>query len=188
MTLQKGLGKGFAVPLIAAAMVASGASAAMVSFSSVFTNNTLADKVYDIRSALSLTSPLGNTAGSGTLAIVVSDIRGGGAYVKSVGLTALYTSFVKGVKVAEMGSAFNLSASAFSQNSYTDSFNKTSYGVSATTNDEIDKKFRVILSAGDQAVVSGTFVVVSAVPAPGAIGLVGIAGGFAVRGRRRENL
>ena len=75
MTLQKGLGKGFAIPLIAAAMVASGASAAMVSFSSVFTNNTLADKVYDISTVLLLTSPLGNTAGSGTLAIVVTDIR-----------------------------------------------------------------------------------------------------------------
>lgn len=188
MTLQKGLGKGIAVPLIAAAMVASGASAAMVSFSSVFTNNTLADKVYDISSALTLTSPLGNTAGSGTLAIVVSDIRGGGAYVKSVGSSALYTSFVNGVKVAEMAPAFTLSASAFGQNSHTESFNKTSYGVSATINHVIDEKFKFVLSAGDQAVVSGTFVVVSAVPAPGAIGLVGIAGGFSVRGRRRENL
>ena len=49
MYLQKGLGKGFAVPLFAAAMIVSGAKAALVSFSTVVTNNTTTEQEFTFR-------------------------------------------------------------------------------------------------------------------------------------------
>ena len=47
MYLQKGLGKGFVMPLLATAMIASGANAALVSYSTVVTNNTLSEQTYE---------------------------------------------------------------------------------------------------------------------------------------------
>ena len=193
MTLQKGLGKGFVMPLLATAMIASGAEAALVTFSTVVTNNTAAEKLYDFSSFLTLTSNMGNTSGSGSLAIVVTDIRGGGAYVKSVGTTALYASFVNSTSVATLtltnivGEATSITAGQFGQNSFSTRFTEKYYGVQGNINDIIKTQLKFILSAGDQAVVSSTFEVVSFVPVPGAIALIGIAGGFGLGRRRRSN-
>ena len=195
MYLQKGLGKGFAVPLFAAVMIACGAEAALVTFSTVVTNNTAAEKLYDLSSFLTLTSNMGNTSGSGSLAIVVTDIRGGGAYVKSVGTTALYASFVNSTSVATLtstnivGEATSITAGQFGQNSFSTRFTEKYYGVQGNINDIIKTQLKFILSAGDQAVVSSTFEVVSfvPVPVPGAIALIGIAGGFGLGRRRRSN-
>ena len=192
MNLQIGIGRGFAMSLFATTLIASAANAAMVSFSTVFTNNTLADKVFDVSNFLTLSHSLGNTGGSGSLAIVVSDIRGGGAYLKGVGSSAVFSTFVQTTKVGELASTnsfapFAVVAGTFGQMSYSDNFAREYFGAVANVNDVLQTQLKFILSAGDQAVVSGTFVVVSAVPAPGAFALICIAGGVGLRGRRRMN-
>ena len=178
--------------LFATTLIASAANAAMVSFSTVFTNNTAADKVFDVSNFLTLSHSLGNTGGSGSLAIVVSDIRGGGAYLKGVGSSAVFSTFVQTTKVGELASTnsfapFAVVAGTFGQMSYSDNFAREYFGAVANVNDVLQTQLKFILSAGDQAVVSGTFVVVSAVPAPGAFALICIAGGVGLRGRRRMN-
>ena len=190
MNLQIGIGRGFVISLFATTLIASAANAAMVSFSTVFTNNTAADKVFDVSNFLTLSHSLGNTGGSGSLAIVVSDIRGGGAYLKGVGSSAVFSTFVQSTKVGELASTnsfapFAVMAGTFGQMSYSDNFAREYFGAVANVNDVLQTQLKFILSAGDQAVVSGTFVVVSAVPAPGAFALVCIAGGVGLRGRRR---
>ena len=190
MNLQIGIGRGFAMSLFATTLIASAANAAMVSFSTVFTNNTAADKVFDVSNFLTLSHSLGNTGGSGSLAIVVSDIRGGGAYLKGVGSSPVFSTFVQSTKVGELASTnsfapFAVMAGTFGQMSYSDNFAREYFGAVANVNDVLQTQLKFILSAGDQAVVSGTFVVVSAVPAPGAFALVCIAGGVGLRGRRR---
>ena len=192
MNSQKGIGRGFAMSLFATTLIASAANAAMVSFSTVFTNNTAADKVFDVSNFLTLSHSLGNTGGSGSLAIVVSDIRGGGAYLKGVGSSAVFSTFVQTTKVGELASTnsfapFAVVAGTFGQMSYSDNFAREYFGAVANVNDVLQTQLKFILSAGDQAVVSGTFVVVSAVPAPGAFALICIAGGVGLRGRRRMN-
>ena len=192
MNLQIGIGRGFAMSLFATTLIASAANAAMVSFSTVFTNNTAADKVFDVSNFLTLSHSLGNTGGSGSLAIVVSDIRGGGAYLKGVGSSAVFSTFVQSTKVGELASTnsfapFAVMAGTFGQMSYSDNFAREYFGAVANVNDVLQTQLKFILSAGDQAVVSGTFVVVSAVPAPGAFALICIAGGVGLRGRRRMN-
>ena len=170
MHLQKGLGKGFVMPLLATAMIASGAKAALVTFSTVVTNNTAAEKLYDFSSFLTLTSDMGNTSGS-----------------------PLYASFVNSTSVATLtsinllGEATSIIAGQFGQNSFSTRFTDKNYGVQGNINDIIKTQLKFILSAGDQAVVSSTFEVVSFVPAPGAIALIGIAGGFGLGRRRRSN-
>ena len=192
MNSQIGIGRGFAISLFATTLIASAANAAMVSFSTVFTNNTAADKVFDVSNFLTLSHSLGNTGGSGSLAIVVSDIRGGGAYLKGVGSSAVFSTFVQSTKVGELASTnsfapFAVMAGTFGQMSYSDNFAREYFGAVANVNDVLQTQLKFILSAGDQAVVSGTFVVVSAVPAPGAFALICIAGGVGLRGRRRMN-
>jgi hypothetical protein len=192
MNLQIGIGRGFAMSLFATTLIASAANAAMVSFSTVFTNNTAADKVFDVSNFLTLSHSLGNTGGSGSLAIVVSDIRGGGAYLKGVGSSPVFSTFVQSTKVGELASTnsfapFAVMAGTFGQMSYSDNFAREYFGAVANVNDVLQTQLKFILSAGDQAVVSGTFVVVSAVPAPGAFALICIAGGVGLRGRRRMN-
>ena len=192
MNLQIGIGRGFAMSLFATTLIASAANAAMVSFSTVFTNNTAADKVFDVSNFLTLSHSLGNTGGSGSLAIVVSDIRGGGAYLKGVGSSAVFSTFVQSTKVGELASTnsfapFAVVAGTFGQMSYSDNFAREYFGAVANANDVLQTQLKFILSAGDQAVVSGTFVVVSAVPAPGAFALICMAGGVGLRGRRRMN-
>lgn len=192
MNLQIGIGRGFAMSLFATTLIASAANAAMVSFSTVFTNNTLADKVFDVSNFLTLSHSLGNTGGSGSLAIVVSDIRGGGAYLKGIGTSAVFSTFVQSTKVGELANTnsfapFAVVAGTFGQMSYSDNFAREHFGAVANVNDVLQTQLKFILSAGDQAVVSGTFVVVSAVPAPGAFALICIAGGVGLRGRRRMN-
>ena len=192
MNLQIGIGRGFVISLFATTLIASAANAAMVSFSTVFTNNTAADKVFDVSNFLTLSHSLGNTGGSGSLAIVVSDIRGGGAYLKGVGSSAVFSTFVQSTKVGELASTnsfapFAVMAGTFGQMSYSDNFAREYFGAVANVNDVLQTQLKFILSAGDQAVVSGTFVVVSAVPAPGAFALICIAGGVGLRGRRRMN-
>ena len=192
MNLQIGIGRGFVISLFATTLIASAANAAMVSFSTVFTNNTAADKVFDVSNFLTLSHSLGNTGGSGSLAIVVSDIRGGGAYLKGVGSSAVFSTFVQTTKVGELASTnsfapFAVVAGTFGQMSYSDNFAREYFGAVANVNDVLQTQLKFILSAGDQAVVSGTFVVVSAVPAPGAFALICIAGGVGLRGRRRMN-
>jgi hypothetical protein len=192
MNLQIGIGRGFAMSLFATTLIASAANAAMVSFSTVFTNNTAADKVFDVSNFLTLSHSLGNTGGSGSLAIVVSDIRGGGAYLKGVGSSPVFSTFVQSTKVGELASTnsfapFAVMAGTFGQISYSDNFAREYFGAVANVNDVLQTQLKFILSAGDQAVVSGTFVVVSAVPAPGAFALICIAGGVGLRGRRRMN-
>ena len=178
--------------LFATTLIASAANAAMVSFSTVFTNNTAADKVFDVSNFLTLSNSLGNTGGSGSLAIVVSDIRGGGAYLKGIGTSAVFSTFVQSTKVGELANTnsfvpFAVVAGTFGQMSYSDNFVREHFGAVANANDVLQTQLKFILSAGDQAVVSGTFVVVSAVPAPGAFALICIAGGVGLRGRRRMN-
>ena len=187
MYLQKGLGNGFAVPLFAAAMIVSGANAALVSYSTVVTNNTLSEQTYEFSKSFTLTGGLGITGGSGSLAILVTDIRGGGAYVKAFGANAIYTSFVNGVQVATLTPTIpaTITASAFGQGSYSQQFTPKNYGVLGNINDIIQTKLKFILSAGDQAVISSTFEVVAFTPAPGALALICIASGFGLRGRRR---
>ena len=187
MHLQKGLGKGFVIPLLATAMIASGAKAALVTFSTVVTNNTASEKQYDFSKEFTLTSDLGNAAGSASLAIVVTDIRGGGAYVKSVGTTAIFSSFVNSAQVGSLTPPTTISASLFGQGSYSSQFTSKNFGVLGNISDIIKSQLKFILSAGDQAVVSSTFEVVSLnlTPAPGALALVFIAGGLGLRGRRR---
>ena len=192
MNLQIGIGRGFVISLFATTLIASAANAAMVSFSTVFTNNTAADKVFDVSNFLTLSHSLGNTGGSGSLAIVESDIRGGGAYLKGVGSSAVFSTFVQSTKVGELASTnsfapFAVMAGTFGQMSYSDNFAREYFGAVANVNDVLQTQLKFILSAGDQAVVSGTFVVVSAVPAPGAFALICIAGGVGLRGRRRMN-
>ncbi len=48
------IGRGFAMSLFATTLIASAANAAMVSFSTVFINNTVADKVFDVSNFLTL--------------------------------------------------------------------------------------------------------------------------------------
>ena len=192
MNLQIGIGRGSAISLFAITLIASAANAAMVSFSTVFTNNTAADKVFDVSNFLTLSHSLGNTGGSGSLAIVVSDIRGGGAYLKGVGSSPVFSTFVQSTKVGELASTnsfapFAVVAGTFGQMSYSDNFAREYFGAVANANDVLQTQLKFILSAGDQAVVSGTFVVVSAVPAPGAFALICMAGGVGLRGRRRMN-
>ena len=187
MYLQKGLGKGFVIPLLATAMIASGAKAALVTYSTVVTNNTTSEKEYDFSKEFTLTGNLGNTGGSGSLAIVVTDIRGGGAYVKGVGTTSIFASFVNNIQVASLTPPTSISAIQFGQGSYSAQFTAKNYGVLGNISDIIKSQLKFILSAGDQAVVSSTFEVVSLnlTPAPGAFALVFIAGGLGLRGRRR---
>ena len=187
MHLQKGLGKGFVMPLLATAMIASGAKAALVTFSTVVTNNTAAEKLYDFSSFLTLTSDMGNTSGSGSLAIVVTDIRGGGAYVKGVGTTSIFASFVNNIQVASLTPPTSISAIQFGQGSYSAQFTAKNYGVLGNISDIIKSQLKFILSAGDQAVVSSTFEVVSFTPTPGALALICIAGGFGLSRRRRAS-
>ncbi|MSR34394.1 MAG: hypothetical protein EXS12_06305 [Phycisphaerales bacterium] len=188
MFLQMGLGRGFVVPLLATAMIASGASAALVAYSTVITNNTSAEKTYELTPMFTLTSNLGNTGGSGSLAIVVSDIRGGGAYIKSVGLTPIYTSFINAYQVATLTPSDPLvPVEPFGQASFSAQFTEQNYGVQGNINDIIKMQLKFILSVGDQAVISATFEVNTFVPTPGAVALIFMAGGFGVRGRRRSN-
>jgi len=186
MYLQKGLGKGFAVPLFAAAMIVSGAKAALVSFSTVVTNNTTAEKEFTFTKDFTLMENLGNTGGFGSLAIVVTDVRGGGAYLKSSGLTSIYRSFVKNIECSQLTSNSSIVASQFGQSSYSIQYAPKPYGIVGNITDIIKTELKFILSAGDQAVISSTFEV-NSVPAPGALALICIAGGFSVRGRRRSN-
>ncbi len=191
MYLQKGLGKGFAVPLFTAAMIVSGANAALVSYSTVVTNNTLSEQTYEFSKSYTLTGGLGITGGSGSLAILVTDIRGGGAYVKAFGANAIYTSFVNGVQVATITPTVpaTITASQFGQGSYSQQFTPKNYGVLGNINDIIQTQLKFILSAGDQAVISSTFEVVAftPIPAPGSLALICIASGLGLRGRRRAS-
>ena len=185
MYLQKGLGKGFVIPLLATAMIASGAKAALVTYSTVVTNNTTSEKEYDFSKEFTLTGNLGNTGGSGSLAIVVTDIRGGGAYVKGVGTTSIFASFVNNIQVASLTPPTSISAIQFGQGSYSAQFTAKNYGVLGNISDIIKSQLKFILSAGDQAIISSTFDVVSFTPTPGALALICMAGGFGLRGRRR---
>jgi hypothetical protein len=184
MYLQKGLGKGFVMPLLATAMIASGAKAALVTISVVFSNNTTSEKEYDFNKEFTLTSDLGNTCGQGSLAILVTDIRGGGAYVKSVGTTSIFSNFVNNTQVASLTPPTSITASPFGQGSYSAQFTPQNYGVLGNISDIIKSQLKFILSAGDQAVISSTFEVV-AIPTPGALALICIAGGFGLSRRRR---
>ncbi|MCE9619535.1 MAG: hypothetical protein K8R92_06470 [Planctomycetes bacterium] len=177
-------------------LAASAANAALVTFTTVVTNNTLQDKLYDFSNSLELTSALGNTGGSGSISIVVSDLRGGGAYVKSVGSSSIYSSFVRTNMVAQLatavafdGSPLVISAGHRSQASYAQSFTQPSFGLVGNVNDTIAMELKFVLSAGDQAAISGTFEVISSepIPAPGAAALVCMACGIGLRGRRREH-
>ncbi len=173
------------MPLLGTVMIVSGANAALVSFSKVITNNTLTEQVFELSKEWTLTDSLGNTGGSGSLAIVLTDIRGGGAYLKAAGTSPIYTSFINGTQVSLLNSGL-LNVAPYGQTSLSKSYNFTNYNVSGNINQIIHTQLKFILSAGDQAVISSTFEVVSFVPTPGALAFIGIACGVGLRGRRRN--
>jgi len=193
MHSQRGNGKGLVVVALAAsAFIATAANADMVSFTTVVTNNTTQEKVYDFNKIIAL-SVGGNLGGSGSIAITVTDLRGGGAYVKSIDANPIYSGFINTNLVAHLtpqnqyGNSVSVLAGEFSNGSYSQTFSQQSYGVLGHIGDTIQTRLKFILSAGDQATVSSTFVVqASAIPSPGALALVFLAGSFGLCGRRRS--
>jgi hypothetical protein len=181
--------------VLASALAASAANAALVTFTTVVTNNTTQEKSYDFSSDFELPASLGNVGGHGSFVIVVSDIRGGGAYVKTKPFTSMYTGSVGETQVAHLGlplaenNPLIVAAGAYSQATYSASFTTESFGVNANAHDMITMRLQFVLSAGDQAMVSGTFEVLPSepIPAPGAAALALIASGVGLRGRRRTH-
>ncbi|MCE9619533.1 MAG: hypothetical protein K8R92_06460 [Planctomycetes bacterium] len=173
---------------LALGLAASNAAAEVVTFSKVFTNTTNEAKEFYYEKFVTLTTSSGFLSGSGRLTLGVTDLRSDGASVSSVGFDSIYTggfqqgdSFLPMLKFAsptpiperELWAPYVLTALAASNASASFAGSFPASETFINLGDQICVKIRLVVSAGDQAVVSGNFTVV---PMSGTLPLLTLAG------------
>ncbi|MFO0895742.1 MAG: hypothetical protein U0574_12400 [Phycisphaerales bacterium] len=174
---------GFALASIAAPFAAAAAAnAAVVTVNYVVTNTSNSTQTFVYEQNIgALLGP--SSIMTGSVTGTVTDLNGDGAEVTTVGqVGSIYTALIDGVGVRGLlGPGFSFNAGQFlSSTSGSDSFTaEPGPGV----NSQIGIRFEFTLTAGDSASFTSIFTV-NAVPAPGAIGLLAVAGLVGLRRRR----
>lgn len=179
--------------------LAGSASAAVVSVSKVVTNTRSTAQTFVYEASITASENIDSAGIFGSFSLVVSDFNRNGVMAASTVAGDLYSGWLGSTRVKSFvpstsggpAGSFQLSAAANQQNFFTAAFGtETAPEVLASSvkiGDEIRVRFEFVLSAGDQAAVSGHFNVVdmSAVPGPGSAALLGLAAGIRGRNRRR---
>ncbi len=190
------------IGLLAVASVvglAAPASAAMVSVSRVVTNTRSIAQTFVFEASITASENIAAAGLFGSFSIVVSDFNRNGVMAASTAAGDLYSGWLGGSRIKSFvpstsggpAGSFQLAAAANSQNWFTASFGSEiapeALPASVHVGDEIKVRFEFVLSAGDQAAISGSLNVVdmSAVPGPGSTALLGLAAGIRGRNRRR---
>jgi hypothetical protein len=175
------------------------ASAAFVSVSRIVTNTRSTAQTFAFEASITASENIADAGIFGDFSIVVSDFNRNGVVATSTTAGDLYSGWLRGSRVKSFvpstsggpSGTFQLAAVANSQNSFTGSFGTALapelLPASIGVGDEIRVRFEFVLSAGDQAAITGTLNVVdmSAVPGPGSAALLGLAAGVRGRNRRR---
>jgi hypothetical protein len=179
--------------------LAASANAAVVSVSRVITNTRNTAQTYAFEASITSSENIATAGIFGSFSVVISDFNRNGVMAASTAAGDLYSGWLGSTRVKSFvpsssggpAGSFQLSAAANQQNFFSAAFGtETAPEVLASSvniGDQIRVRFEFVLSAGDQAAISGNFNVVdmSAVPGPGAAALLGLAGGLRGRNRRR---
>jgi hypothetical protein len=157
------------------------ASAAVVSFSKTFVNNTSSTQTYTYSMMVPVLEGYPTAMMSGQVTATLIDLNGNGASLGNDGTTAIYTAVINGNAVQTLWNApFSYSAPAYgSESTPAARFEQVPFTV-AENIEVMEVRIRLRLSARDMVTVRASFDVI---PAPGALALLGLAG-FA-RSRRR---
>lgn len=164
--------------------IGSAASAAMVSFSKTFMNNTSTTQTYTYSTYLPVLEGFPSAFMNGQITANLVDLNGNGATFQADGSDAVYTALINGNAVQTLWQApFSHSAVAYgSSTAPIMRFLPTQITV-AENIQAIEVQIRLRLSARDMVTVNGNFEVV---PAPGAmLAIAGASGLVGLRRRRR---
>jgi hypothetical protein len=196
MSKIEGFGKGIAVVASAAlGLAATSASAEIVSFTKVFTNTTNQTQEFFFEKTVPLTTSTGTLQGIGKVTMAVSDLRGDGAFLASSQGVAIYTAFFQSsaegaflpmdmqtLARPPIEGTYLLTSPARSNIGTTESFESVAASpTDAAIGDLVGIRIRFLLSAGDQATISGNFIVV---PVSGSLPLLALAGIIGTNRRR----
>ncbi len=170
--------------IAAVAGMAGIASADVVSFTQVFRNTTTATKAYEYSMTVPITGSFDASLMSGIVTASLVDLNGNGAFVRTVGDSALYTAFVDDTAVQTLWNpGWSFSVGNYLGGDAAPARFDDMPVIVATEADGIMKvTIRFELSARDMVTIGANFQLTQ-VPAPGAVALLAIAG-FASRRRR----
>lgn len=186
--------------LAATAVLAGSAEAAVVSVSKVVNNRTGAAQAFNLEATFTVTEAMAATGIYGSMSIMLTDLRGDSAMLTSQTGGLLMSGWINDTKVKSfMPSAFTgpdgefrLQVGAFGQSGFSGDFGSIeapeAMPISLAAGDLVKVRVQFMLSAGDQAAVSGLFGLsdMVEVPAPGAMPIAATLLGL-VRRRRFDN-
>ena len=166
----------------AALGMGAAASAAVVSFSKTFVNNTSTTQLYTYSMMVPVLDGYPTAMMSGQVTATLIDLNGNGASLGNDGTTAIYTAIINGNAVQTLWNApFSYSASAYGSSSAPVArFEQVPFTVAENV-EVMEIRIRLRLSARDMVTVGANFDVI---PAPGA--LLGVACATGMIGTRRR--
>lgn len=195
-----GSNRRMAMPVAAAAaflLAASQSDAGVVSLNKVVTNGTTSAKSYDLEASFTMTEALLSAGVYGSVSVAITDFRGDSALLTSQAGGLFMSGWVNDAKVKSYlplaftgpDGEFRLQTTPFGQNSFSGDFGSAaipeSVGRTVAIGDVIKIKMQFVLSAGDQAAISGVFNVVESAVLPTPAAAPALLGAFTLVRRRR---
>ena len=174
----------WAAASVAALGVGAASSAAVVSFSKTFVNNTSSTQTYTYSMMVPVLDGYPSGVMNGQITANLIDLNGNGASLGNDGSTAIYTALINGTAVQTLWNApFSFTAAAYGA-ATTPVARFLSMPITVAENVEVlEIQVRLRLSARDMVTVGANFDVI---PAPGALMGVACATGL-IGTRRRRN-
>lgn len=172
----------WAAASVAALGVGAAASAAVVSFSKTFVNNTSSTQTYTYSMMVPVLEGYPTAMMGGQVTATLIDLNGNGASLGNDGTTAIYTALINGNAVQALWNApFAHTATAYGTSAVPVArFEQIPFTV-AEAIEVMEIRIRLRLSARDMVTVGANFDVI---PAPGA--LMGVACATGLIGMRRR--